>query len=217
MFWIFMEFVAFPEKKDSIFASIKNKKEIKIDASGSIGLYYKGKCHETFPNETINENEEFDWCSNIAPSKDAKPWITYSLENKKIKVKSFSLRNGCCYHDCCCIENGEIINDDICCCNLYSFSLHGSNDNITWKILHSSEKVTDFWRCSFKTFDIKDTSEYFRYIKLVQDDPYPGCAFCMQVNQIELYGDVETASFKDEDDNDESVSIIGKIRKNDSD
>ena len=202
-------FVAFPEQRDALL--LPNLKNLKIDASGSLGLYYGGKCHQTFPNETVSQNKDLDWCSNIAENDNSKPWISYSIKNQKLRVRAFSIRNGCCVYDCCCLDDSRLI--DLCCCRLYSFSLQGSNDNKTWKTIHKVEKQRDIFYCEYKTYDFPLT-EGFTFIRLIQDERMPGCSFCMQVNQIELYGEL-SASFQDEmnEDNDESVSIIGKLKK----
>ena len=220
-------FIAFPSRKDALIAShLEQKRPPIIEASGSLGLYYNKKCHQTYPNETITENAEFDWCSNIGSSdEDQKPWIMYSFKNEKMVLSSVSIRNGCCYHACCCVDDQTLL-DYECCCLLYSFSVKASNDNHTWVTLLKQEKVKDFWGCKFMNFEIDDqiiTKERshggFRYIKFVMDEPYPGCRYCMQINQIELYGETNGAVFYDElnDDNDETVSIIGKIKRHDSD
>ena len=212
MFLLFsLGFVAFPENKAAL---LKNHKDIiKVDASGSLGLYYGGKCHQTFPNETFHFDEKMDWCSNIASSSDNMPWISYSLEGKSMRLKGYSVRNGCCWYDCCCTEDNTVY-DYMCCCRLYSYSIHGSNDNITWKLIHKVEKEAKFYECQYKTYDF-DMTESFKYIKFVLDQERPGCPKCMQINQIELYGDVVDSRFSsyENDDNDESVSIIGKVRR----
>ena len=219
IFLVFMEFIAFPERKDALLlSSPDNVNNIISTVSGSLGLYYGGECHQTFPNETYHVEKKYDWCSAISKSKEDKQWISYSLKNKVMKVKGFSIRNGCCWYECCCMEDGKSY-DYACCCMLYSFSLQGSNDNRTWKIIHKVEKEEKFYSCLFKTYEFPET-ESFRFIRLVQDEEYPGCPACMQINQVELYGTALPAlGFEDADDQDgdESVSIIGKIKRNNID
>ena len=210
-----MKFVSFPERKDSIFQKASNKNvDIEITSSGSLGLYFDGKCHQTFPNVTISVDEDTDWCSNVAKSNEEKPWISYSLKNKVMKLTGYSVRNGCCHNRCCCYDDETFIDGSVKCCWLYSFSLQGSNDNKTWKIIHKIEEDNEFYYCQFKTYEFQQT-ESFRYVRFVSDEPYPKCPFCMQINQIELYGEtVESFFSEDIEDNDESVSIIGKLNKN---
>ena len=51
------------------------------------------------------------------------------------------------------------------------------------------------------------------------DEEYPGCPKCIQLNQIELYGKLMKSeypyltSYDNEEENEESISIIGKVRK----
>ena len=218
-------FVAFPSRNDAILSShVRDKKQPIVESSGSLGIYYSGKCHQTFPNETLVENKEFDWCSNLGSSdENNKPRITYSLKNEKIILTSISIRNGCCAHPCCCIDDNTFL-DYECCCLLYSFTVKGSNDNQTWVTLIQENKIKDFWGCKFMNFEVGQSILHternnggYRYIKLTLDEPYPGCRFCMQLNQVELYGETKGATFYDEDfnnqDEDESVSIIGKIKR----
>ena len=141
---LFMQFIAFPERKDALLAN--NPSDVYTEASGSLGLYYKGKCHQTFPNETVNFDKKMDWCSNIAKGQDDNPWISYSLPNTVMKLTGYSLRNGCCRYSCCCDPlTGKRI-DGYCCCRLYSFSLEGSNNNIDWSTIHKIEGKKDFYR-----------------------------------------------------------------------
>ena len=211
---LLVKFIAFPDRKDSIIS--KNPKAVEdltVTASGAIGYYYNRECHITVPNSTLYEDKRYDWCSNIAPDKKHQPWISYSFKHSQMKLTGYSVRNGCCWYDCCCLETGEVV-DYICCCRLYSFSLHGSNDNVSWKLIHKVEKELRFYECEYKHYDFPLT-ESFRYIKFVMDQQRPGCPRCMQINQMELYGitvDTQFSSYED-DDNDESISIIGKVKK----
>ena len=208
---LLLEFIAFPNKKDSIMKS--NIDRVEVAASGSIG-YLDGKnCIKTYPNSTLTENMKLDWCSNVGKGDHDKPWITYSIPKNSMKLTGYVLRNGCCYYACCCIDDGSRISN--CCCDLYSFSLQGSNDNKTWKTIHKVEKANYFYPCKYETYEFPET-EPFRYVRLVQDASYPGCAFCMAVNQIDFYGRiVPSGEFYPENDNenDESVSIIGKVQR----
>ena len=211
-----VSFVAFPSKEDAIFA--KYNSSVVIQSSGSIGLYKNGKCVKTHPNETLIPSEDYEWCSNIAKDKtnvNDNPWIQYSLNGKQMKLTSYAVRNGCCRYACCCDEDGKII-DGYCCCYLYSYSLQASNDNKTWKVLHKVEKDNKFYACQTKTFELKQQSMPYSFFRFVLDEEWPGCVKCMQVNQIELYGDVIDSGnsyYHDGNDDDESVSIIGRVKK----
>ena len=211
-------YVAFPSKSDAIFQHTADKdKNIIVESSGSIGFFYEGKCHKTFPNETLTPDIKSEWCSNVGKSKTDFPWISYSMKEKAFKITGYSIRNGCCYYGCCCIDDSSFIDGAAgCCCNLYSFSLQGSNDNKTWKTIHKVEKENNIGYCESKTYEFKQTQS-FVFIRFVQDEPRPGCQYCMQVNQLELYGETVASSYirgdNDDDENEESVSIIGKVKK----
>ena len=206
---VLLSFVSFPNRKDALLAN--HDSNVEFYSSGSIGLYIKGKCIQTNENNTLNSNDKYDWCSDIAPSNEH-PYIIYTMKDNLMKLKGYSIRSGCCYYYCCSVDkNGNII-DRGCCCYLYSFSLLGSNDNITWKHIHRIEKEREFWACKTETYDFPLT-ESFKYIKFELDEPYPGCPNCVQINQMELYGElIQDYSSYENDDNDESISIIGKVR-----
>ena len=214
-----MQFVAFPERKDAAISSNSyNNKEVYVESSGSLGLYYGGKCHQTHPNQTLSFDQKLDWCSNIAKSDSSDmPWITYSLKNKAVKATGFALRNGCCWYDCCCSDDDTFV-PDFCCCRLYSFSFQGSNDNKTWVTIFKAEKVQQFYPCMYKTFTFEKTVP-FKFLRLHMDEPLPGCPLCMQINEIQIFGETISSfdSFEEADENEESVSIIGKIQRNTDD
>ena len=209
---ISVAFVAFPSKNDALLSA--NRDNLKIDVSGSIGLYHHGKCNPTHPNLTLIATRESDWCSNIAEGDNNNPWITYSISGKVMKLNGFAIRNGCCYYACCCnTETGGII-DYRCCCALYSFFVQGSNDNQTWKELYHVTKDGDYFHyCQYRHYDIS-SAESFRYVRFVLEESRPGCPRCMQINQIELYGQaLNSFNVESYDDTDESVSIIGKVKR----
>ena len=209
-----IEFIEFPERKDALLSTMSS--DVIFDASGSLGLFLDdGKCTITSPNWTLNHDREHDWCSNIA-SKTENPWISFSLPKKAMKIKGYSLRSGCCYHFCCCDPETNQYVDADCCCDLYSFSLQGSNDNHTWKVIHQIQKDQSFYRCKTQTYEF-DLTEAFKYIRFVVDEQFPGCLKCVQINQIELYGEAIHSLYYDNqydiEENEESVSIIGKVKK----
>ena len=215
IFSILVEFVAFPSRKDAIFYN-NGIESVDVEASGSIGVYKNGKCEKTHPNQTLGSDENRDWCSNIATSKTENPWVQYSLNGKQMKLKGFSVRNGCCRYTCCCEEeNGKIV-DKYCCCILYSYSLLGSNDNKTWKVIHKVVKDKTFYYCESRTFDFEKVTEPFRYFRFVLDEEWPGCLKCMQINQIEFYGETMNSGYvleADASEDDESISIIGRVNR----
>ena len=213
-----VSFVAFPESTDAIFAGEKPN-SIFVESSGSLGYYKKGKCVQTYGNDTLKSDEYTDWCSNIAYDKkdpNQNPWIQYSLDRKQMKITKYSVRNGCCHYPCCCTEeNGRVV-DYGCCCFLYSYSLRASNDNKTWTVLHKVEKDRTFDYCGTKTFELAEMSSPYRYFRFVLDEEWPNCPKCMQINQIELYGKTISAGFTDYDgegEEEESISIIGRVKK----
>ena len=214
---LLVEYVAFPDRKDAILE--KAAKTIPVsqltESSGNIGLFYSGKCHETFPNNTLNAEKKDDWCSNIGEPVDGKrPWIQYRINGKGMKIIGYSIRNGCCWYSCCCY--GDQIIDYDCCCRLYSFSLQGSNDNMTWKVIHKVEKDKSFWDCKTNTYTLDKETESFNFVRIVLDESLPGCPFCMQINQFEVYGETVDSFYsheQEQEENDESVSIIGKVKR----
>ena len=208
-FLLLFEIIPFNERKDNILKN--NQKDMKVYASGSIGQWIDDKCVMTHPEDAVDsKTRKTDWCSNINKTKTDRPWLEVSLNGKTMKIKGYSLRAGCCEYPCCCDENGVAYN---CCCDLYSWSLQGSNDNTTWKTLHKVEQDKEFYGCRNRTYDI-ETTDAFAYIRLIQDLPWPTCNYCICINKMELYGSTE-AYGGSYDDNEESVSIIGKVKRSD--
>ena len=205
----------FPNRDDALL--ISNKHLVNVEASGSLGVVSSdSNCLPTYPNDTLNAVKEKDWCSNVGIMKESEPWISYSLTDKAMRISGYSVRTGCCmpHYRCCCIETGKILDFD-CCCEIYGFSLQGSNDKHNWKVLHMVENNRNIHRCKSQTFDISLT-EPFKYVRFVLKEPRKHCPMCMQLNQIELYGrtveQYDTGMLID-DDFDESISIIGKVRR----
>lgn len=218
---VFMELVAFPERKDGIFEHIELIDDIIATSSGSIGLYKDGKCTLTSPNMTLgNDDKTTDWCSNIINKNEnedgkIKPWISYRIKNKRMRSKGYAMRSGCCFYGCCCIDDSDLIDSD-CCCSLYSYSIQISDDNRTWKTIQSVEEDKEFWDCTNRVHEF-DKVEEFTFIRLVLDKQRPYCRNCFALNKFEVYGETIRDNgqyYESEDDNDESVSIIGKINKN---
>ena len=214
---ILMQFVSFPDRTDAILSNYAkdSPNKIQINSSGSLGLYYQSKCHKTHPNQTLVGEEKYDWCSNLGTQNVDNPWISFSIYNKAIQLTGYSIRNGCCWYSCCCIDDNKLL-DYGCCCRLYSFSLQGSNDNKNWKVIHRVEKDLQFWACKYNTYEFEMT-EPFAYLRFVLEGSLDGYQYCMQINQVEFYGKtVDSIRSLDDDyfdDNEESVSIIGKIKK----
>lgn len=209
MFSLLLVILPFPKRDDSIL--LANQDHVQVSASGTLGQYYERKCHPTHPEYLIDSVErKMDWCSNINKTKDDKPWLTLSLKGKGMNLKGYGIRAGCCYYACCCLNDEDVLYS--CCCDLYSWALQGSHDNVTWTELHRVEKDKEFYDCRNRVYDIK-TTEYFEYVRLIQIEPWPGCNYCMCVNKLELYGTTSDRELIDApDDGDDSVSIIGKVK-----
>ena len=219
MLLLTLAFTAFPDKTNALLSNKGSDMNLKIEASGSLGFFsYDSVCVPTLPNYTLVADRKYDWCSNLATEEKGMPWVQYHFPHKQMKLTGYALRNGCCdYVSCCCEpETGKDL-DYVCCCRLYSFSLLGSNDNKTWVTIHSVEKDSSFLWCQTKEFEFEMTRP-FNYIRFRMDQERPGCPKCMQVNQIELYGEIISSPYgystlEDEEENEESISIIGKVKK----
>ena len=201
---------------DGIFKKVYYDKIIAVDASGSSKQYINGSHQLTQPEYAIYPwDKRYDWCSNCGKSYDEHPWITFSLNSKKIKIRGYFVRSGCCYaNSCCCEEYGYCAK----CC-MYSWSLQISDDNKTWKEVHHVEKDYEMRRCREKTYNFDQEYEC-KYVRLIQNEACPGDPPCLAINKLDLLGDViaegvsdkeEFVSFHDDDDD---VSIIGHISKN---
>ena len=206
-----IQFIAIPERSDSLMNMASHPFE--ITASGSLGMFYDGKCNPTFPNQTLITDEKYDWCSNI-PDDGGSPWIAYHIPHHSMKLKGYAVRNGCCRYICCCDPTTQGWIDDKCCCELFHFSLQGSNDNHTWKVIHQIHDDSSFFHiCEYRIYEFPLT-ESFKYVRFVLDEQRDGCERCMQINEFQLYGEtIRSLDYSFEEDNEESVSIIGKVRR----
>ena len=216
-FILFVTFSAFPDDSTAIFAN-ENKDLINVESSGSMGLFRNEKCVLTYPNETLISSEDREWCSNISKDKNdpkLNPFIQFSIKGKQMKVSKFAVRNGCCRYSCCCYEENGEVKYEGCCCYLYSYSLQASNDNLTWKVIHRVEKDRSFEFCMIKTFELAEKTQPYTFFRFVVDEEYPYCLKCMQINQIELYGETISSGYVSSysTDDDESISIIGRVKK----
>ena len=213
---VLLKLVAFPERKDAIFETLYKNNEVISFSSGSIGFYKKGKCHLTSPNMTIgNDDDSFDWCSNIAKPENGEkmPWIAYRVKNKRIRASGYAIRSGCCRYECCCLSDSYYVNS-YCCCALSSYSLQASDDNVTWRTIHKVENEVNFYTCTNRVFEF-DKVEEFTFVRFTLDKPYKRCPNCFALNRFEVFGEtIKSYQSENEDENDESVSIIGKINKN---
>ncbi|EAY02124.1 hypothetical protein TVAG_372690 [Trichomonas vaginalis G3] len=203
--------------KDGIFQQAFHDKIIVIDVSGSSKQYINGSFQYTKPEYSVYPwNKDYDWCSNCGKSSSDHPWITYSLQSKKIKLTGYFVRCGCCYasENCCCEDESTTCFD---CC-LYSWSLQVSDDNKTWKEVHRIEKDESMRRCNENTYKL-DREYTTKYVRLIQNEPCPGDPPCIAINKFDLIGEVVNDNSREEDfvsyhDDDDDVSIIGHISKN---
>ena len=197
----------FNDKFDGVFKNTYNEKDVSIEASGSHECYFPSLDEEilTKPESVIDPNDTLEWCSNIVREKADRPWLSVTFNNKKLSLSGYSVKSGCCDYWV-----------TSCCCLLYSWSLLGSNDNKTWTLLHSQKKNKEFDVCKEKSFQV-DKNGSFSMFKLVQDEPEPGCLYCMSIGRLEFYGSFGERVFDNENDdieNEEEISIIGRIKKN---
>jgi hypothetical protein len=204
---LFYPIVPFLERNDNILK--QHSLDVHVSISGLIGQWYNGKCNPTIPEHVTDSIErKTDWCSNINKSKTDYPWLSFNLHGKSISLTGYSLRMGCCYYRGCCLDDNSYID----CCLLYSWSLQGSHDNTTWTDLHKIEKDLDFYYCQNRIYETK--SESYEYIRLLQTEVPSWCPFCICLNKLELYGSASAISSSPfSSDNDDSISIIGKLSK----
>ena len=217
-----MNFLIFPlfgkcQEINGIFKRVYSDKIIVLDVSGSSKQYINGTKQLTKPEYAIYPwDKSYDWCSNCGRSYDEHTYITFSLTNKRFKIKGYFVRSGCCYEDGCCCEEYRYC---VRCC-LFSWSLQISDDNKTWKEVHRVDRDYEMRRCKERTYDF-DKEYTAKYVRLIQNEPCPGDPPCIAINKLDLLGDVigpdsnqieeDFVSFHDDDDD---VSIIGHISKN---
>lgn len=199
---------------NGILEKLYNDNIINVAASGSTHQYINGSKQLTKPEYSIFPwNKSYDWCSNFF-KEDNKPWISINLKNRKIKLNGYFIRVGCCYkRQCCCLENDYCVD----CC-LYSWALQISNDNHTWTDVHKVEKDSSMRTCAEKQYKL-DKEYEARYVRVIQTDPCPGEFSCIALNRFDILGetindDNAEENFVSYHDDDEDISIIGHISRN---
>ena len=198
--FLFIRDFPFNDKFNGVFKGTYNKDDVSVVASGSRVCFIPsaGKDILTKPESVIDPEDKLEWCSNINQSKNDKVWIATIFKDKKLTMTGYSIKNGCC-------------ETNACCCLIYSWSVLGSNDNKTWTKLHSVVKDDDLEICEEKSFHV-DKKGSFSMFKLVQDEPEPGCWYCMNINRLEFYGIIDDDELE-EISSEEEVSIIGRVKK----
>ncbi|EAX96411.1 hypothetical protein TVAG_493530 [Trichomonas vaginalis G3] len=200
------------------FYYVFDDKIVNVEASGSSKQYHNGSSQYMKPEYSIYPwDKHYDWCSNCEETYDIHPWITFSLQTKKLKFDSYFIRAGCCREDCCC-EN-EIHGYCVECC-LYSWSLQISNDNETWAEIHKVVKDEELRRCNEKTYKL-DRMYEAKFVRLIQNEACPEDPPCIAINKFEFIGErfddqmdpLEKRFIGKEEDN-EDISIIGQISRN---
>lgn len=203
LFSLFIREFPFNEQFDGVFKNTYNENHVSVSASGSRPcFFYKlDKDVLTKPESAIDPNDTLEWCSNINNSKNDNPWIMTSFKDRKLSLSGYSIKSGCC-------------EETNCCCLIYSWSVLGSNDNKTWTTLHSVEKNKEVSECVEKSFRV-DKKESFSMFKFIQDEPEPGCWYCMDISKLEFYGTIFENDNSNEDiSNEDEISIIGRVKKN---
>lgn len=191
---------------------------IEYSVSGSSSQRINGTIQTTKPEYAFDQiDKNYDWCSNCGLKRNDFPWIILSLKNMKMKIKSYYLKSGCCTAEarCCCYGAEYCLR----CC-LYSWALQISEDNKTWETVHEIKKDREMEYCAERSYDL-DKPYTTRYIRLIQTEACPGDPPCIAINKIEFFGDVchddgsiESNEFISYHDDDDDISIIGHISKN---
>ena len=187
------------EKFDGVFKNTYNEKDVSIVASSSSQCYFSslGKDILTKPESAFDPEDKLEWCSDINRSKTDYPWIAAIFKDKKLTMSGYSIKTGCC-------------ESDWCCCIIYSWSVLGSNDNKTWTKLHSVKKNKELNYCDERSYRV-DKKGSFSMFKIIQDEPEPGCWYCMDISKIEFYGSLRESNIE-EITNEDEVSIIGRVK-----
>ena len=205
MFLVFVLFlVQFPFNEDfkGFFFNMYKNNITNITASGSRYCWNPDLKDDvlTKPQNAIDPNEKLEWCSNFNKSKNDRPWLKIDFQKSSFIPSSYTIQSGCCIYS-------------TCCCKIYSWSFEGSNDNNTWTTLHREEQNYKLDYCTVQHYHFQNTQS-FKYIRIIQDEPQPGCWYCMDIARLELFGKLENSDyFSNEDDDMEEISIIGKVSK----
>lgn len=199
---LFLRYFEINDNFNGIFKTTYIENFTRVEASGS-GLCYDKNLRKdirTKPENCVDPESKLDWCSDMDFERKRMPWLLISLKEKFVKISGYSMKLGCC-------EYGY------CCCRIHSWKLEGSNDNKTWSLLHEGVRDKDYKDCDQKTFQTKEGT--YSMFRLSQTEPWPDCPSCIFINKIELFGELLESEYSRPSivDNDEEVSIIGKVHK----
>ena len=200
---LFIREFPFNNKFNGVFKNTYNKKDISVTASSSRECYFYSlkKDVSTKPESVIDPEDNLEWCSDINKSENDRPWLATTFKDKKFTMSGYSIKSGCCKYS-----------GSRCCCRIYSWSIHGSNDNKTWTKIHSVEKSEELDFCTEKSF-LVDKKGSFSMFKIIQDEPQPDCWFCMDISRLEFYGTIQ-GDVDDEISSEDEISIIGRFKAN---
>ena len=203
-FLVFLRSFPFNDKFNGVFKKTYKEGRIKIDASGSRICWVSDFSDDvmTKPENCVDPESKIQWCSSFDSRRVKKQWISFTFEGAKLNLQGYSLHAGCCsaYR---------------CCCKIYSWSIQGSNDNVTWTTLDKVEKDEELFDCANKSFPVKSNGNSYKTIRLIQDESEKGCPTCIDLTKIEIYGDLNDENYIPDDlEDNEEVSIIGKVTNN---
>lgn len=198
-------------KAEGIFSKIYYQNIVQVAASGSSRQKVNGVFEMTKPEYPIEPSvKNHDWLSNLYYAFEGRPWISFSIKNARVKFDKLYIRAGCCYTIC----PAERFKYNIRGC-LYTWSLQTSEDNKTWKTIHKVEKDKDFEYCNEKFYTL-DRYYDARYVRIIQDDPYPGDMPGFALNKLEFFGDViydREDDIIDPSEDDEDITVIGHLSR----
>lgn len=215
MFFVVSPFCFASEAKGLLSRNFHDKIII-IESNGSAQQVINGTYKRTKPEHAIYPwDKNYDWCSRCIESKNDHPWILFSLDRRKMKIKSYFIRAGCCNDTECCCDSALGYCSECC---LYSWSLQISDDKKTWTEVHRVEKDNQMKKCFNNTYKLN--KEYTtKYLRIIQNQTNHSEVPCIAINKFYLFGEIVGESLNEEEfvsyhDDDDDVSIVGYISRN---
>ena len=207
IFLSFLSFRTFPFNNNfnGVFKRLYDQNIVTVGASGS------RVCWDQSSKKDINSKPEYCvdpkspslWCSDYDWNHNKFPYLQINFQKSRLALSGYSIQAGCCEY-----SYG-------CCCTPFSWEISGSNDNKTWTKIHSIEKNKFLTNCANQSFSLPSKSIPYKSFRMTQTEPVSGCPTCMDLLRFEVYGDFDGSSYiysEDFDDqNDDEVSIIGKV------
>lgn len=153
---------------------LENRKILKLSGGGKKNPAYPLTNLIKYDQNSIG-SYYYNYC-NLAPSEN-EGWIEFDFIDRKVRLSSYTIRTKSNYYP-------------------KSWRIVGSNDQKKWDVINiqSNNSALNGSQKQHR-FDVKNDSNYYRYIRYIQEDNwhnYPQCKYYIYLTCIEFFGDIRS-------------------------